>query len=44
MLDGRYNTGDDATMELKKALRKSKPSQKPNMSEAEAKMKFGGKK
>jgi hypothetical protein len=43
-LDKRYNTPEETSQELKKALEKSKPSQNPNMSEAEAKMKFQGKK
>ncbi|WML31143.1 hypothetical protein RCG24_04475 [Neobacillus sp. OS1-32] len=43
-MDKRYNTGDDATVELKKALRKSEPRQQPNMSDAEMKLKFQGKK
>ncbi|WP_268875994.1 hypothetical protein [Neobacillus soli] len=43
-MDQKYNTGDDATVELKKALRKSPPKSNPNMSEAELKMKFQGKK
>ena len=43
-MDGKYNTNDDATVELKKALNKSTPRKNPNMSEAEMKMKFQGKK
>jgi len=43
-MDGKYNTSDDATVELKKALHKSKPRQNPNMSEAEYKLKYQGKK
>ncbi|CAG9606765.1 hypothetical protein [Pseudoneobacillus rhizosphaerae] len=43
-MDKRYNTAGETSQELKKALEKSKPSQNPNMSEAEAKMKFQGKK
>jgi hypothetical protein len=42
-LDKRYNTPGETSQELKKALGKSKPSQNPNMSEAEAKLKFQGK-
>lgn len=43
-MDKRYNTGDDATKELKKALRKSPPGKYANMSEAEQKLKFNGNK
>ncbi|MGG3563329.1 hypothetical protein ABES03_17190 [Neobacillus rhizosphaerae] len=43
-MDGKYNTNDDATVELKKALNKSTPRRNPNMSEAEMKMKFQGRK
>lgn len=43
-LDTRYNTSGETSQELKKSLGKSKPSKNPNMSEAEAKMKFQGKK
>jgi hypothetical protein len=43
-MDGKYNTNDDATVELKKALNKGTPRKNPNMSEAEMKMKFQGKK
>lgn len=43
-MDGRYNTESEATEELKKALEKSKPSQNPNRSEAEERLKFKGKK
>lgn len=43
-MDKKYNTNDDATVELKKALRKSTPSNNPNMSEAEMKLKSQGKK
>ncbi|MFJ5717014.1 hypothetical protein [Neobacillus sp. NPDC093127] len=43
-MDQKYNTGDDATVELKKELRKSHPRSNPNMSEAEMKMKYQGKK
>ncbi|MDP4084830.1 MAG: hypothetical protein Q8934_09470 [Bacillota bacterium] len=39
-MDGKVNTGDDATVELKNALRKSPPRKNPNMSEAERKLKF----
>lgn len=38
------NTNDDVTAELKKALRKSVPRKNPNMSDAEMKLKFQGKK
>ena len=44
IMDGKYNTNDDATVELKKALSKTSPRKNPNMSEAEYKMKFQGKK
>jgi hypothetical protein len=43
-VDGRHNTGDDTTVELKKALRKSPPRKNPNMSDAEMKLKFQAKK
>jgi hypothetical protein len=43
-MDGKYNTNDDATVELKKALNKSTASKNPNMSEAERKMKFQSRK
>jgi hypothetical protein len=43
-MDKRYNTPGETSQELKKALGKSKPSQNPNMSEAEARLKFPGKK
>ncbi|MEH6904794.1 hypothetical protein [Neobacillus drentensis] len=43
-MDQKYNTGDDATIELKKALNKSQPRCNPNMSEAEQKLKFPNKK
>jgi 3-isopropylmalate dehydratase small subunit len=43
-MDQKYNTGDDATVELKKAIRKSTPNNNPNMSEAEMKLKSQGKK
>jgi hypothetical protein len=39
-MDGKYNTGDDATVELKKALRKNPPRKNPNMSDAEMKLKL----
>jgi hypothetical protein len=42
-MDGKYNTGDDATVELKQALRKSPPRKNPNQSDAEVKLKFQGK-
>ncbi|MCM3571117.1 hypothetical protein [Neobacillus mesonae] len=40
----RYNTGDEATNELKKTLANTKPRQNPNMSDAEVKLKFQRKK
>ncbi|MGX6443419.1 hypothetical protein ACWM35_09390 [Neobacillus sp. K501] len=43
-MDQKYNTNDDATVELKKALSKSTPNRNPNMSEAENKLKYQGKK
>ncbi|WP_187373181.1 hypothetical protein [Bacillus rubiinfantis] len=43
-MDGRYNTGDEGSLELKKALSKSKPRQFPNMSDAEMKLKYQKKK
>jgi hypothetical protein len=43
-MDQKYNTGDEANIELKKALRKSPPRDNPNMSEAERKLKFQNKK
>ncbi|MGJ7911654.1 hypothetical protein [Neobacillus sp. LXY-1] len=43
-MDQKYNTGDDATVELKKSLSKSTPRKYPNMSEAEYKLKYQGKK
>ena len=43
-MDQKYNTGDDATVELKKALRKSPARNNPNMSDAEMKMRFQAKK
>ncbi|MED4205827.1 hypothetical protein [Neobacillus mesonae] len=42
-MDKRYNTGDDAAVELKKALNKTKPRKNPNMSDAELKLKYKGK-
>lgn len=33
-MDQKYNTNDDATVELKKSLRKSPPRNNPNMSDA----------
>lgn len=42
-MDGKYNTSDDANVEMKKALSKTKPRKNPNMSEAEFKMKYQGK-
>ncbi|MEH7074429.1 hypothetical protein [Neobacillus drentensis] len=42
-MDQKYNTDDDANVELKKALSKSKPRSNPNMSEAEQKMKYQNK-
>jgi hypothetical protein len=43
-MDQRYNTNDDANIEMKKALNKSTPRNNPNMSEAEMKLKKSGKK
>lgn len=43
-MDKRYNTGDDATKEMKKALSKSQPRSYPRMSDAEKQLKFNGKK
>jgi hypothetical protein len=43
-MDQKYNTNDDATVELKKALNKSTPRNKSNMSEAEWRLKYQGKK
>nr|WP_263326789.1 hypothetical protein [Neobacillus sp. Marseille-Q6967] len=43
-MDQKYNTGDDANIEMKKALNKTTPKHNPNMSEAEYKMKYQGKK
>ncbi|MEH7495629.1 hypothetical protein [Neobacillus niacini] len=43
-MDGKYNTNDDANVEMKKALNKTIPRKNPNMSEAEFKMKYQGKK
>lgn len=43
-MDQRYNTPGETSAELKKALGKSKGRQNPNMSDAEAKLKFNGKK
>jgi hypothetical protein len=42
-MDKKYNTGDDANIEMKKALESSKPRQ-TNMSEAEMRLKYKGKK
>ncbi|SDM59581.1 hypothetical protein [Bacillus sp. OK048] len=42
-MDGKYNTNNDASVEMKKALSKSTPRKNPNMSEAEFKMKHQGK-
>jgi hypothetical protein len=42
-MDKKLNT-EEASLELKKALTNTKGSRNPNMSEAEAKMKFQGKK
>ncbi|MDF2858440.1 MAG: hypothetical protein K0Q87_4291 [Neobacillus sp.] len=42
-MDKKYNTGDDANVEMKKALANSKPKQ-TNMSEAEMRLKYNGKK
>ncbi|MED3562159.1 hypothetical protein [Bacillus xiapuensis] len=41
-MDKKYNTGDDATVELKRALSKSTPRKNPNMSDAEYKLKLKG--
>lgn len=38
-MDNRYNTNDDASVELKKALSKSTPRKNPNMSDAEMQLK-----
>lgn len=43
-MDQRYSTDDDATVELKKALQKSKPRSNIKMSEAEVRMKKQAKK
>lgn len=43
-MDGKSNTGDEGTIELKKSLSKSKAKTNPNMSEAEMKLKYQGKK
>ncbi|WP_268870144.1 hypothetical protein [Neobacillus bataviensis] len=43
-MDQRYNTDDDASVELKKALQHSKPRSNILMSEAEIRMKNQGKK
>ncbi|MDP4087527.1 MAG: hypothetical protein Q8934_23470 [Bacillota bacterium] len=43
-MDGKYNTGDDASEELKKALSKNPPRKNPNMSDAEMKLKLQEKK
>ncbi|SMQ81737.1 hypothetical protein SAMN05444673_4474 [Bacillus sp. OV166] len=43
-MDQKYNTDDDANIELKKTLSKSLPRSNPNMSEAEQKLKFQNKK
>jgi hypothetical protein len=43
-MDGKYNTGDDATVELKKALSRNPPRKNPKMSDAEMKLKLQGKK
>lgn len=39
-MEQKYNTGDEAGIELKKALRKSTPRKFPNMSDAEMQLKF----
>ena len=44
LMDKKYNTNDDASVELKKALSKSSPRKNPNMSDAEWKLKDQGKK
>ncbi|MEH7098010.1 hypothetical protein [Neobacillus vireti] len=41
-MDGKYNTNDDANVELKNALQNSPPKKNPNMSEAEYKLKILG--
>ncbi|WP_160725924.1 hypothetical protein [Bacillus sp. USDA818B3_A] len=41
-MDGKYNTNDDANVELKNALKFSPPKKNPNMSEAEYKLKVLG--
>jgi hypothetical protein len=43
-MDGKINTGDDGAVVLKKALAKSPPRKNPNISDAEMKLKFKGKK
>jgi hypothetical protein len=42
-MDGKYNTGDEGQLELKKAMSKSAPKD-PTISEAEMKMKLRGQK
>ncbi len=42
VMDGKYNTNDDANVELKNALKFSPPKKNPNMSEAEYKLKVLG--
>ena len=41
-MDGKYNTNDDANVELKNALQNSPPKKNPHMSEAEYKLKILG--
>jgi hypothetical protein len=43
-MDQKYNTNDEATVELKKALSNSTPRNNPNMSEAERRLKYPEKK
>jgi hypothetical protein len=43
-MDQKYNTNDDATVELKKALSKNTARSNPNMSEAEQRLKYPEKK
>jgi hypothetical protein len=41
-MDEKYNTNDDANVELKKSLQNSPPKKNPFMSEAEYKLKILG--
>ncbi|WP_442597058.1 hypothetical protein [Neobacillus sp. D3-1R] len=43
-MDKKYNTPGETSQELKKALANSKGRTNPNMSEAEARLKFQNKK